>query len=198
MSFANFEASDDAIANLDGQYLMNKAVSIQYAYKKDGKGERHGDEAERLLAAQAKRNNVQPVMQPLPPQLFGNQPMGAQTPTMDGDPMRMGNFGGPPPGMIANGRQQVPNGSYPNMGVAPPPPPPRPQGPYHQNQPMPIPPSGLPPRPPPSQAGYGGPQGFVPHGLPQGFGNGPPPGFPPGAPPGLPPGFQPAGMGRPG
>ncbi len=50
---ADFDASDAAIANMHGQYLMNKEVSVQYAYKKDGKGERHGDEAERMLAAQA-------------------------------------------------------------------------------------------------------------------------------------------------
>ena len=55
---------------MNAQYLMNKEISVQYAYKKDGKGERHGDEAERMLAAQAKKHNVQPNIQPLPPQLF--------------------------------------------------------------------------------------------------------------------------------
>ena len=39
VSYASFEASDDAIANMNGQYLMNKDVSVQYAYKKDGKGD---------------------------------------------------------------------------------------------------------------------------------------------------------------
>ena len=38
---------------------MNKQVSVQYAYKKDGKGERHGDQAERMLAAEAKKNMTQ-------------------------------------------------------------------------------------------------------------------------------------------
>jgi len=28
VSFANFESSDDAIANMNGQYLMNKEVSV--------------------------------------------------------------------------------------------------------------------------------------------------------------------------
>ncbi|EKG15869.1 hypothetical protein MPH_06834 [Macrophomina phaseolina MS6] len=37
VSFATFESSDDAIANMNGQYLMNKEISVQYAYKKDGK-----------------------------------------------------------------------------------------------------------------------------------------------------------------
>ncbi|OGM41570.1 spliceosome-associated protein 49 [Aspergillus bombycis] len=40
VSFGDFESSDAAIANMNGQYLMNKQVSVQYAYKKDGKGER--------------------------------------------------------------------------------------------------------------------------------------------------------------
>ncbi|PCG98745.1 Nucleotide-binding, alpha-beta plait [Penicillium occitanis (nom. inval.)] len=74
VSFADFDASDAAIANMHGQYLMNKEVSVQYAYKKDGKGERHGDEAERMLAAQARRHNVQPQTQPLPPQMLGQAP----------------------------------------------------------------------------------------------------------------------------
>jgi splicing factor 3B subunit 4 len=39
---------------MNGQYLMNKPITVQYAFKKDGKGERHGTEAERLLANQAK------------------------------------------------------------------------------------------------------------------------------------------------
>jgi splicing factor 3B subunit 4 len=79
-----------------------------------------------------------------------------------------------------------------------------------------TPPPGLPARPPPSQAGYGGPQTFLPPGFngagqqppyppqagapPPGFG---PPGFAPpagapaapGAPPSLPPGFQQPGYG---
>lgn len=45
---------------MNGQYLMNKQVSVQYAYKKDGKGERHGDQAERTLAAQARKHNLMP------------------------------------------------------------------------------------------------------------------------------------------
>ncbi|KAI9824808.1 MAG: hypothetical protein M1826_007230 [Phylliscum demangeonii] len=79
VSFSNFEASDDAVLNMNGQYLMNKEVSVQYAFKKDGKGERHGDQAERMLAAQARKHNVQPIMQQLPPQLFNAAP--TPTPT---------------------------------------------------------------------------------------------------------------------
>ena len=27
---------------MNGQFLLNKPITVQYAYKKDGKGERHG------------------------------------------------------------------------------------------------------------------------------------------------------------
>lgn len=39
---------------MQGQYLANKPINVEYAFKKDGKGERHGTEAERLLAQEAK------------------------------------------------------------------------------------------------------------------------------------------------
>ncbi len=191
VSYATFEASDDAIANMNGQYLMNKDISVQYAYKKDGKGERHGDEAERMLATQAKKHNVVPEVQQMPAQLLlnGNVPAapaamldsssGYSTPNpqmgMGGMPLNM------PPG-FGGGRQ----GGY----NAVPPPQQRP------NAPLPPPPSGLPQRPPPSQAGYGGPQDFHPPGfapppgfqqqIPQGFGQ-MPPGFGGMGPPGFPP-----------
>jgi splicing factor 3B subunit 4 len=189
VSYANFEASDDAIANMNGQYLMNKDISVQYAYKKDGKGERHGDEAERMLASQAKAHNVVPEMQQMPAQLLnGNVPAAPAgfmmdqpgTPQMGGPPMNI------PPGF--GGR---PNGNYNSV-----PPPQHSQ--QRVNAPLPPPPTGLPQRPPPSQAGYGGPQDFHPPGFapPPGFQNVPmPQGF--GGPPGgqLPPGFmQPPGF----
>ncbi|KIW71123.1 hypothetical protein PV04_03327 [Phialophora macrospora] len=163
VSFANFESSDDAIANMNGQYLMNKEVSVQYAYKKDGKGERHGDQAERMLAAQAKAHGVQPTPATIP--------MGGPV------------FGGMPPTPVPPVGFGPPNGNYqavPPPAQARPPPPP--------SAPLAAPPSGLPARPPPSQAGYGGPQSFMPPGfnqVPTGFpqpnvlpaGFAPPPGF---------------------
>ncbi|KPI42423.1 Splicing factor 3B subunit 4 [Cyphellophora attinorum] len=177
VSYGNFEASDDAIANMHGQYLMNKEISVQYAYKKDGKGERHGDQAERMLAAQAKAHGVQPTPATIP---------------MAGPPQAM--FGGPvqPPAGF-NMPVGMTNGYH---GVPPPQQAPPPRAPPTPSTPLSAPPSGLPARPPPSQAGYGGPQGFVPgFGVPQ-----PPPGFAPpqGAPPpnmavpfAPPPGFGP-------
>lgn len=181
ISFSNFEASDEAIANMNGQYLMNKEISVQYAYKKDGKGERHGDQAERMLAAQARKHNVQPTAQPLPAALFSGGPPSTPVGMIDGDTGRPANNGG-----FLNGRPATSSGNY--QGV----PPPQQQRPPPPSQPLPAPPSGLPARPPPSQAGYGGPQGFMPPGFnPSQQQNFPPPGAPP------PPGFAPPGFGPP-
>eukprot|EP00126_Sphaerothecum_destruens_P007235 Sdes_comp19751_c0_seq1m11782 len=52
INFSSFEAADAALEAMNGQFLCNRAISISYAFKKDGKGERHGSAAERLLAAQ--------------------------------------------------------------------------------------------------------------------------------------------------
>ncbi|KAL8941673.1 MAG: hypothetical protein Q9211_001717 [Gyalolechia sp. 1 TL-2023] len=203
VSFSNFEASDEAIANMNGQYLMNKEISVQYAYKKDGKGERHGDQAERMLAAQARKHNVQPTAQPIPVGLFSGGASSAPATILDMDGVRAGNAGQGISGGYVGGRPTVPSGNsqgIPPLGQQRPPPP---------SQPLPAAPSGLPARPPPSQAGYGGPQGFLPPGFsvpsqqsyppqnvafPPGFG--PSSGFTPGLPPGHPPGPQTPGYGR--
>lgn len=193
VSYANFEASDDAIANMHSQYLMNKEISVQYAYKKDGKGERHGDQAERMLATQARAHGVEPTAATIP--------MGGPAAMMGMPPVGM------PPTPTGFG---LPNGGYQNipppMQARPPPP--------QLSAPLGAPPAGLPARPPPSQAGYGGPpQGFMPVGfqqMPPGFnqppaGFAPPPGFGPpplqaqpnglpGPPPLMPPGFQNFGL----
>ncbi|KAH0289093.1 RNA-binding domain-containing protein, partial [Aureobasidium sp. EXF-3399] len=167
VSFTTFEASDDAIANMHGQYLMNKEITVQYAFKKDGKGERHGDAAERALAAAGREHNIEPQVQPLPPQLLAPQ---IATPIAPPTPMSAAPYGVSPV-----------TGGY----GAPP---------ASRNQ-LPPPPAaaGVPARPPPSVGGYNGPQGG--YNGPQGFA--PPPGFAPnGAPPGFapPPGFGMPGM----
>ncbi|KAK4899223.1 Spliceosome-associated protein 49 [Elasticomyces elasticus] len=113
ISYATFEASDDAIQNMHGQYLMNKEVTVQYAYKKDGKGERHGDEAERSLAKSAKAHGVQVEIPAMPAALvMPNGPPGAAAgmgmaayPPPQGMGMP-GMMGGMPAGM----------GGYPNGG----------------------------------------------------------------------------------
>ncbi|KAL3448627.1 hypothetical protein BJX65DRAFT_67722 [Aspergillus insuetus] len=212
VSFADFESSDAAIANMNGQYLMNKQVSVQYAYKKDGKGERHGDQAERMLAAQARKHNVRPPTQSIPPQFTAPATPIVPGAMPNGDASRPMSTGPPDQGM-GMGRGPIP--PPPNVGF------PSNMAPLSQSQGRPVPPPaslatpppGLPARPPPSQAGYGGPQTFLPPGFnnpsqgphfpaqaapPPGFappGFGPPPGNA-GPPPPLPPGFQQPGYGR--
>ena len=171
ISFGDFDAADAAITNMNGQYLMNKEISVQYAYKKDGKGERHGDQAERMLAAQAKQHGVQPTPATIPV-----------------GPM----FGGMPPA----GMPPVPAGFGQPNGFAPPPQQVQARPPPPPSAPLPAPPGGLPARPPPSQAGYGGPQGFVPPGFNMPAGFGPPNGMPP-APYAPAPGFGPPQHGMP-
>jgi splicing factor 3B subunit 4 len=58
-----FEASDMAIEAMHGQFFGGRPIVVQYSYKKDGApGERHGGQAERLLAAAAR--NTGDVMRP--------------------------------------------------------------------------------------------------------------------------------------
>ncbi|TRX95443.1 hypothetical protein FHL15_003774 [Xylaria flabelliformis] len=200
VSYSTFEASDDAINNMNGQFLMNKDVSVQYAYKKDGKGERHGDNAERMLAAQAKKHNVSIEAQPMPPALLQTPIQAAAPPPSAVVPPAMAT-GGFDPGMAAGAGMPPPR----PMAFAPPPGGHR--GPPHPPSfgSMPLPgagrshalppaPSGLPARPPPVQSGYGSPADFHPGSFRAPMA---PPGFaPPGnvAPP-PPPGFTP-GYGR--
>lgn len=205
VSFGDFDSSDAAIANMHGQYLMNKEISVQYAYKKDGKGERHGDEAERMLAAQARKHNVQPQTAPLPTHMMGPGPGMMPGNAVNGDVARSMPPAGPPDFAAGRGMPMQPAQHQPRPG--PP------------SQPLPAPHHpGLPARPPPSQVGFGAPpppQGFAPPGFnnapqqpnfppqppapagfapPAGFGGVPPPQQ--GAPPPLPPGFQPPGYAR--
>ncbi|KAL5337099.1 hypothetical protein BJX70DRAFT_400013 [Aspergillus crustosus] len=189
VSFADFESSDAAITNMNGQYLMNKQISVQYAYKKDGKGERHGDEAERMLATQARKHNVRPPTQTIPPQFPASTTPIVSGALPSGDASRPISTGPPDQGM---GRGPVPPpqhiGFPPNIA-----PPQQPAGRPGPPASLATPPPGLPARPPPSQAGYGGPQAF----LPPGFNNpGQPAPFPPQAAP--PPGFASPGFGPPG
>lgn len=175
VSFTDFESSDAAIESMNGQFLMNKAITVQYAFKKDGKGERHGTPAERLLAAQARKNNALPVSARPPPApiAFGSRPPmpGYQGPYQ-------GQFAGalaaqppPPPPGFAPQQAMVPQHMPMQMGGMPPPgmsmgmPPPPPNMPVYQPQP------GFAPPPPPP--------GFMPQGMP-GMPMMPPP--PPGMP----------------
>ncbi|KAH6840843.1 hypothetical protein B0I37DRAFT_225213 [Chaetomium sp. MPI-CAGE-AT-0009] len=200
VSFDSFEASDAAVATMNGQYLLSKSITVEYAYKKDGKGERHGDEAERKLAAEGKKHNIVPEQQVLPPAFHMSAstasaaapPTGPAAGTIDPStaippitPLSAGMpspapYGALPPGPAGMGRAGPPPApSFGGPGAAAPP-----RAPMVGSASLPPAPSGLPARPPPSHAGFGGPVGGFPH-------HPPPAGFPPaGGPPGAPPGAQ--------
>src|ERR1700712_2075807 len=124
---------------MDKQFLMNKEINVQYAYKKDGKGERHGDEAERILASQGQRNNVVPEVHQMPAQLLlNNSAPAAPAAMLDGGmgmgmggPPQIGGMQGPPPSLPPG------FGGRPNVGYNSVPPPQQ-----RPNAPLPPPPSG--------------------------------------------------------
>ncbi|CAM9337091.1 unnamed protein product, partial [Heterosigma akashiwo] len=172
VSYDSFEAADLAIECMHNQYLCNRQIVVQFAYKKDAKGERHGSQAERLLAA----NNP---MRMRPNTMFAENRDAPPMPPMPGH--------GPPPPRPPMGLPPPPP-----SGMVPPPPsmPPPPPGavPPPPNMPPPRPPIAPPPRPPPNMppqppVGLPPPPRLPPPMPPAGFG---PPGMPP-APPRLPP-----------
>ncbi|CAG8535764.1 9218_t:CDS:2 [Ambispora gerdemannii] len=181
ISYDNFDSSDAAIDAMNGQYLMNKPITVSYAFKKDGKGERHGSAAERLLAAQAKKNqslpnrlfaDVRTTPVTIPPPLLTSSVPSSQPPPPPRPPMMNGSSGGG-----SGGPSQV-YPPRPSMVPGAPPPqynlsstsnrpsfasPVRPSGPYSQYPPPPPPPSnqnhnhsttGQPPNPYNNNNGY--------------------------------------------
>lgn len=56
--YKNFKDSDEALAKMNNQFILNNKVSIDYSFKKqNGKMVKHGDEVERLLLNEAEKNN---------------------------------------------------------------------------------------------------------------------------------------------
>ncbi|PNS15557.1 hypothetical protein CAC42_816 [Sphaceloma murrayae] len=166
VSFQDFDAADTAVANMHGQYLNNKEVTVQYALKKDGSGQRHGDEAERRLAASGKSKGVQPTVEPINLGIVG----APTAPVVNGFGGQQNGYGGlqPPPGGAGLPPRPPPAAGYggpPGYGAPPP-------G-------FGVPPPGMPPQFSPVQGGFGAPPPGMP--MPNGYG----------APPGMgPPGYQ--------
>lgn len=165
---------------MNNQFLMNKAITVQYAFKKEGKGERHGTPAERLLAAQARKNNALPASARPPPAslnaLAAFGPTGAATAVRPGMPGFQGPYQGQFAGALAGGAP-APVPSPAAVGMVPPPPPMF-GAPPTAPVPMGMPPMGVPPPP----TGFPTPAMGMPMGMPP-----PPSGFMPVPPP--PPGF---------
>lgn len=134
VSFDSFESSDLAIECMNGQYLANRPIVVQYAFKKESQGERHGSQAERLLAASQPQRfrphtifsggDVDSTVNVTPTSLagmtlpYGQMPMPMMPPAPPALPGYMGMPGMPPP-------MPMPM-PMPPMGFMPPPMPPMP------------------------------------------------------------------------
>lgn len=148
VSYDSFEAADTALECMNGQYLGNRQIVVQYAFKKDtgsnpnaNKHERHGSRAERMLAAQ--RKSRQDQLQQA--SSLGGRPGIPPPPPLNNHHAR-GGFGMSVPGNYGptggyNQQQQ----HYQTNGMPPPPPPPPPPL-MSSGMSMPPPP---PPPPPP-------------------------------------------------
>jgi len=212
VNFADFESSDAAMV-MSGQFLCYRPIHVSYAYKKEGeKGERHGSDAERMLAKKSaarytKRPNMRfaagpgadgppaipqaaPPMQQAPPPFQSAPPymqQGAPQMTQQMPPPPIPNMGGTPGGMpqgMPQGMPGIPGGMPTQWNQGPP-----------QGQEPPPPPQNFgmgmqgPPRlPPPPPANMGQRPPPIP-GMPPPFPGQPPmQNFPP--PGGMPPQFQ--------
>ncbi|KAK4569884.1 Spliceosome-associated protein 49 [Recurvomyces mirabilis] len=166
VSYADFESSDGAVEKMHGGFLMNREAVVQYAYKRDGKGERHGDGAERALAEQAKRHGVKVVIPALPAGLVGGVPMGPQGGMgmgmgVNGGGMNGGGMGGYGGGMMQNGLTGAGPPQQQQQQQRTPQPPPA-FNPYQQQQQQQQ-------QPYQQTPGYGAPPSLPPQNIPMGY-----------------------------
>lgn len=101
IKYSRFEHSDAAIAAMNGQYICNHPITVQYAFKKDSDSrERHGSQAERILAARAlQASNTNDAAEQLQLNtLFSDRPIA---------PKRLLPQPNPPPGSVR------PTGNFP-------------------------------------------------------------------------------------
>ena len=112
VSFESFEASDMAIECMHGQFLCNRAIQVQYAYMKDSPGERHGTQAERMMAVSTSQQKLKPHTN-----FAGGQGENAQGQQSGGEGLGAGvNAATQAPGMpaVAPSPAGYPAGGYPN------------------------------------------------------------------------------------
>lgn len=133
VKYDSFEAADLAIASMNTKFFGGRPIVVQYSFKKDKPGERHGTPAERHLAAQAKANMSTGELQPH--KYFASAPGEVNSIIPEQRP-----------GPSMGGMQPPPYGAPPMM---PPPPPLQGYGaPVHFSMPMPPPPpTAVPPAP---------------------------------------------------
>lgn len=57
--FKNYDHSDLALATLNGQLVVNKKVTVDYAFKENGKGNaKYGEDVDRLLNREARKHGL--------------------------------------------------------------------------------------------------------------------------------------------
>ena len=169
VNFDSFEASDLAIECMNGQFLGSRQVVVQYAFKRDSVGERHGGMAERLLAASRPGAGSSTGR---PHTLFATAPgqVSSIVPATAMVGQGGGSYGGAAP------PQMLPPAAILPASMAPPPLPPPPS----LGQPM-LPPAGsAPPLPGHMMFSGGQPPPLPPPGMFQGGQQMPPPLPPPG------------------
>lgn len=88
VKYARFDHSDAAIAAMSGQYICNQPITVQYAFKKDSDArERHGSQAERILAKRALQTHTPSMSDQLRPHThFSDQPAKQATTLPDPQP----------------------------------------------------------------------------------------------------------------
>ncbi|KAJ3311470.1 Splicing factor 3B subunit 4 [Blyttiomyces sp. JEL0837] len=142
VSYDNFDSSDAAIEAMNNQFLMNKPITVSYAFKKDGKGERHGSAAAPAMPP-LPASIPMPARPPIP--MAASGPVGMVPPPIP--PLPMGAPPYPPPGMPMFG---YPQGGMPPAGFGMPGMPGMPPPPMGF-----IPPPGFPYPPPQQQQQWG-------------------------------------------
>lgn len=154
VNFDSFEASDTAIECMHQQYLCNRQIVVQYAFKTGGEDggaqrgkirERHGSRAERMLAA---NNPLKKFLKPTP-----------STAAAASSNMTIGS--GAQPGVSSLASNVLPMVGMNAPPLPPPPMPPSSYGTYGNAPPMPP-----PPLPPPSTSGMMMPPPLPPPPLP--------------------------------
>lgn len=126
--FDSFESSDTAIECMNNQFLCNRPIIVQYAFKKDTYGERHGSAAERLMAATANQQRFKPHTIFSSGDSEAMHQIGGANPLLGAPQMPYNNMGGnynmpmsmmpPPPPMMT----PPPPPSFMMSNVPPPPP----------------------------------------------------------------------------
>ena len=122
VSFDNFNSSDLAISQMNGQYFSGRQIRVEYAVKKDAKGEKHGTFAERLLA-ENKPNAVSkmPILTPQPPLIPDRNSQSNNVPSI---PLAKGGIAPslmpPPKPLLGAAGKAIPNLKLPPMPSLPP------------------------------------------------------------------------------